>query len=134
MSLSDDAIKAEAKVRAKSACPITQNNDPPFLRDLIDAEYALGFEAGARWARAMFEQLDPVVAAFKAAALLRPPAPPFDRGATDPFESEEYQRFVESMAPECHCRSGNCPCDGVLAGGVCDNIQDDPDSTEDDED
>ena len=43
----------------------------------------------------------------------------------DPFESEEYQRFVESMVPHCHCRASNCPCDGVLAGGLCDNMTDD---------
>lgn len=43
----------------------------------------------------------------------------------DPFESEEYQRFVESMVPYCHCKASNCPCDGVLAGGLCDGITDD---------
>lgn len=45
----------------------------------------------------------------------------------DPFESAEYQKFVESMVPHCHCRERDRPCDGVLAGGMCDNIQDDPD-------
>ena len=45
--------------------------------------------------------------------------------ATDPFESEEYQRFVESMVPYCHFKASNCPCDGVLAGGLCDRITDD---------
>ena len=43
----------------------------------------------------------------------------------NPFESEDYQRFVESMVPYCHCKADNCPCDGVLAGGLCDGITDD---------
>jgi hypothetical protein len=42
----------------------------------------------------------------------------------DIFNSEEYAKFVESMVPHCHCRSQDRPCDGVLAGGLCDNIQD----------
>lgn len=39
-------------------------------------------------------------------------------------ESEEYHKFVESRVPHCHCRERDRPCDGVLAGGMCDNIQD----------
>lgn len=35
-----------------------------------------------------------------------------------------YQAFVESMVPHCRC-SRDCPCDGVLAGGLCDDIQED---------
>jgi hypothetical protein len=42
---------------------------------------------------------------------------------TDPYESAEYQRFVESMVEHCHCHEGNRPCDGVLAGGLCDGIK-----------
>lgn len=42
----------------------------------------------------------------------------------DPHDSPEYQAFVESMVPFCHCAQ-NRPCDGVLAGGICDDIQDD---------
>lgn len=41
----------------------------------------------------------------------------------DPYETEQYQRFVASMVPHCHCRANNCPCDGVLAGGPCDMVQ-----------
>lgn len=41
----------------------------------------------------------------------------------DPFQSEGYQRFVESMVPHCHCADRFRPCDGVLAGGLCDNQQ-----------
>ena len=50
---------------------------------------------------------------------------PPDLFPADAGESEEYQRFVESMVPYCHCKAGNCPCDGVLAGGLCDGITDD---------
>ena len=42
----------------------------------------------------------------------------------DLYESDEYAAFVESMIPYCHC-ARNRPCDGVLAGGLCDDIQDD---------
>lgn len=38
-----------------------------------------------------------------------------------PYETEEYQKFVESMVPYCHCVT-NRPCEGVLAGGMCDEI------------
>lgn len=41
----------------------------------------------------------------------------------DSCETEEYQRFVESMVPHCHCRESHRPCDGVLAGGVCDGVE-----------
>jgi hypothetical protein len=41
----------------------------------------------------------------------------------DLFNSEAYEKFVESMVSYCHCSSCR-PCDGVLAGGLCDNIQD----------
>lgn len=53
----------------------------------------------------------------------------------DPYESEEYQKFVASMAKHCHCRANNCPCDGVLAGGLCDMVQEEPvaESWDDDE-
>lgn len=52
----------------------------------------------------------------------------------DPFESEEYQVFIASMQKHCHCTGQNnpCPCDGVLAGGVCDERHDEPDYTNDD--
>lgn len=35
------------------------------------------------------------------------------------IEEEEYQKFIESCVPDCHCEY-DCPCDGVLAGGLCD--------------
>lgn len=50
----------------------------------------------------------------------------FGSSPRDITEDEEYQKFVESMVPYCHCSAQHRPCDGVLAGGLCDNIQDDP--------
>ena len=57
-------------------------------------------------------------------------APPKEE---DPHQSEEYQKFVESMAQHCRCAKDR-PCDGVLAGGICDDIQDDEDLFEDEDD
>lgn len=75
----------------------------------------------------MTEPPCPVEAAFREAALMVAQPKP----ETNPFESEEYQRFVESMVPLCHCRESNRPCDGVLAGGICDGMGDDPEPDED---
>ena len=33
---------------------------------------------------------------------------------------QEYERFISEMVQHCQCRAENCPCDGVLAGGLCD--------------
>lgn len=46
----------------------------------------------------------------------------------DPYQSVEYAKFVESMIPHCRC-SHDRPCDGVLSGGLCDNIQREEDTT-----
>jgi hypothetical protein len=52
---------------------------------------------------------------------------------SDPYESAEYQRFVEESAKECCCRPDwGRPCDGVLAGGLCDRLGHEPDFTMDD--
>lgn len=41
----------------------------------------------------------------------------------DPYQSKEYQKFVESMAEHCHCTpEDDRPCDGVLAGCPCDDL------------
>lgn len=45
--------------------------------------------------------------------------------------SEEYENFIQSMVAHCRCRTRDCPCDGVLAGGICDDIQDEQPSPED---
>lgn len=41
---------------------------------------------------------------------------------SDPFHSEDYQRFVAEAALHCHCAEAHRPCDGVLSGGICDMI------------
>lgn len=42
-------------------------------------------------------------------------------------EEAEYEAWKESMAEHCHCEPpGACPCDGVLAGGVCDGVKEKP--------
>jgi len=42
----------------------------------------------------------------------------------DPYQSEDYQRFLEEAAKHCRCCSvcGNPPCDGCLAGAPCDDM------------
>ena len=51
----------------------------------------------------------------------------------DPYESEEYLAFVESMTKLCQCEPPHsCPCDGVLAGGLCDEKRNEPDFSLDD--
>lgn len=52
----------------------------------------------------------------------------------NPFESEEYEQFVQSMVPYCRCKESNRPCDGVLAGGLCDDVQEPPEDYEDRDD
>ncbi len=43
----------------------------------------------------------------------------------DPYESEDYAKFVASVADQCKCDGPVCG--GVLAGGFCDEIQHDDD-------
>ena len=46
------------------------------------------------------------------------------------YDSPDYQRLVAELVKHCRCTRG--PCDGVLAGGMCDDIQDDePEDIED---
>jgi len=40
----------------------------------------------------------------------------------NPYETEEYQQFVDSMVKFCRCDPEFRPCDGVLAGCPCDQI------------
>lgn len=51
----------------------------------------------------------------------------------DPYQSEEYAKFVESMVQHCHCKESNRPCDGVLSGGLCDDVQESSATEDDDE-
>jgi hypothetical protein len=47
-------------------------------------------------------------------------------------DTPEYQQFVEEMAKLCRCYHPNQkPCDGVLAGGLCDLAGHEPDFTMD---
>ena len=46
--------------------------------------------------------------------------------AGDITSDPEYQAFVEEQAKYCRC-SHDSPCAGVLAGGMCDDIQLDED-------
>lgn len=46
---------------------------------------------------------------------------------SDPYQTEAYAKFVESMVPHCKCSERHRPCDGVLAGGVCDRMEDERD-------
>jgi len=43
----------------------------------------------------------------------------------DMTDDPEYHAWVEGMAQHCRC-SNDRPCAGVLAGGLCDDLQDDP--------
>lgn len=54
----------------------------------------------------------------------------------DPYETEEYAKFVASCVPLCHCSESMRPCDGVLAGGICDGIgdRDEPEKFDDERD
>lgn len=54
--------------------------------------------------------------------------PPNIRATPDITEDEKYAAFVESMIPHCHCADQYKPCDGVLAGGLCDNMGNDPET------
>jgi len=41
----------------------------------------------------------------------------------NPYESRQYQAFVEEMAKHCTCTPlSERPCAGVLAGGLCDDL------------
>lgn len=44
----------------------------------------------------------------------------------DPYDDPAYQQFVEEMAKDCKCTPlSNRPCDGLLAGGLCDDLHTD---------
>lgn len=42
----------------------------------------------------------------------------------DPYQSEDYQRFVATCGEHCHAE--DAPCDSCLAGGICDVPSDNP--------
>ena len=54
----------------------------------------------------------------------------------DPYETEDYQKFVADMSKHCRCQPPHdSPCAGVLAGGPCDElgVNEPPDEFDDDE-
>ncbi len=53
-------------------------------------------------------------------------------GEEDWRDSPEYQAFLESCAKECRCTHSIC--DGVLAGGLCDELIEDDREEEADDD
>lgn len=48
----------------------------------------------------------------------------------DELYSEQYQKYIAACAKHCRCEFDS-PCDGVLAGGVCDRQKDHRDTLED---
>ena len=48
------------------------------------------------------------------------PLPLSMMGIAGPDAERDYAAFVESIVPFCHCADKFKPCDGVLAGGMCD--------------
>jgi hypothetical protein len=63
-----------------------------------------------------------------------PEPQPTTEAYVNPYDTPEYQQFISDMVKHCRC-SHDRPCDGLLAGGLCDNIQriedDDPDQDDD---
>jgi hypothetical protein len=52
----------------------------------------------------------------------------------DPYDTPEYHAFVESTVPHCRCNPPERrPCDGVLAGGLCDDMGNGPELDDRDE-
>ena len=48
------------------------------------------------------------------------------RGYTDPTDDPAYQEYVNKCAEHCTCEPPHQrPCDGVLAGGMCDQMFED---------
>lgn len=46
----------------------------------------------------------------------------------NPLDDPDYQKFVEELAEKCTCTPcGARPCDGLLAGGLCDDMHPDDD-------
>lgn len=61
------------------------------------------------------------------------PPLPGPSGYADPTDDPEYHKWVESVAKYCRCSAPwPCPCDGVLTGGMCDDLGNEPDFTLDD--
>ena len=64
---------------------------------------------------------DPLLTALANAATTLP-NPPGEPREQDYRESDEYLKFVEDSVKLCSCDPSLKPCDGVLAHGLCDQI------------
>lgn len=40
----------------------------------------------------------------------------------DPEDAEAYSAWLDSLANQCTCENVDRPCDGLLGGGLCDEI------------
>ena len=40
----------------------------------------------------------------------------------DMTDDADYQTWIESLVKYCRCQNGDVPCDGLLAGGICDEM------------
>ncbi len=59
----------------------------------------------------------------KLSARLGPCDPSNPPEPEDPTDSPEWQVWIEGLAKHCRCRD-NRPCDGLMAGGPCDELGD----------
>lgn len=46
----------------------------------------------------------------------------------DPYDTPEHEAFIDEMTTHCHCEF-DCPCEGVLCGGLCDQKKHEPPSS-----
>lgn len=97
-----------------------QESKDPHIR-ISDAELAEGWH----WC-AEFDGLlvGPGMSELRFCKCLPKDHPAFQTLPEDPYDTPEYQAFVEEMAKHCHCEPVHRrPCDGVLAGGMCDDMR-----------
>lgn len=40
----------------------------------------------------------------------------------DPEDAEAYSAWIDSLTAQCTCEGVDRPCDGLLAGGLCDDL------------
>lgn len=40
----------------------------------------------------------------------------------EPQDDPAYQKMLDEMAKMCRCKGMDKPCDGLLAGGLCDHL------------
>jgi hypothetical protein len=96
-----------------------QNSRDPNIA-ISDAELALGWH----WCNEFDGLLvGPGMGELRFCKCLPKDHPAFATLPEDPYDTPEYQAFVEEMAKHCRCLPlERRPCDGVLAGGPCDGF------------